>query len=193
MNNEDSAEGTKDRTATQGSEQILNRAHDAAESLASSAHEQLEAVKERAETGRDHAAERIRRVGTALRGVGESLREQDDTFVANYADSISNGIERVATYVGSMEPGSLVGDANRLARSKPVWFFGGAFVVGLAAGRFLRSSGPESVAARSERPRPPPRYSAGVPQGRHSGIESRRIEDDISTRGVFDIDERARP
>lgn len=192
MNNEDSAEGTKDRTASKGSEQIVTRAHEAAESLKISAHEQIEAVKERAETGRDQAAERIRRVGTAMHNVGQELRDQDDAFVAKYADSISAGIDRVATYVSVLEPSSLVGDATRLARSRPAWFFGGAFLLGLAAGRFLKSSRPGAGDTKVDRQPSPDRHPPYATQ-RYPSAGNWRPREDISTRGAFDSDERSAP
>lgn len=192
MNNDDNVEGTKNQAVVKGSEQIVNRAHDAAESLKSSAHDQIEAVKERAETGRDQAAERIRRVGTAMRSVGQELRDQDDAFVAKYAESIGTGIDRVATYVSVLEPGSLVADATRLARSRPAWFFGGAFLAGLAAGRFLKSSRPDAGVGKVDRQSSPNRYPPYAAQ-RYPSAGNWRPGEDISTRGVFDSDEGRTP
>ncbi len=187
MNNEERARG---QTASKASEQVATRAQETAERLKSSAHEQIEAAKERAETGREQAAERIRRVSAAMRGMGRDLRDQDDTFVAKYADSLSDGIERVASYVGSLEPASLAGDASRFARNKPAWFFGGAFLVGLAAGRFLKSSQP---AGFNDFEREPETDRSRVGQGPSYPRFASSLSEDISTRGVFDSDERVEP
>jgi hypothetical protein len=192
MKNEDGSVGPEGSTSAKGGERVATHAHDAAERLKSSAHEQIEAAKERAETGREHAAERIRRVGNALRGVASELREHDDAFVAKYADAVSDSIDRVATYVGELEPASLAGDATRFARNKPAWFFGGAFLVGLAAGRFFKSSRPELGDTSLDRPR--------LPEGEHRGpgrsyarAGSFGTSEAIETRGVFDTEERLNP
>ena len=66
--------------------------------------------------------------------------QQDDELAARYAARAAERIEHVADYLGSVEPRALIRDAEQLARTKPALFFGGAFLVGLAAGRFLRAS-----------------------------------------------------
>ena len=54
----------------------------------------------------------------------------------------------------------MVRDAEDLARTHPAWFFGGAFILGLAAGRFLKASAQPGMQATSlgpsRRPRPNP-------------------------------------
>jgi hypothetical protein len=112
--------------------------------------------------------------------------------VAKYADSISDGVDRVANYVGSLEPGALVTDASRFARSKPAWFFGGAFLVGLAAGRFLKSSRPDAGVSAGELQASPNRHAPRATGGFQSA-GSRSLGEDISTRGVFDSEERRTP
>jgi hypothetical protein len=119
---------------------LAAKTHDAAERLKGSAIEQVGIVREQAESGRERAAERVRRLGGAIRNAGQDLRDQDDAFVAKYADVISDKIERTAEYIGSLEPRTLVDDATQLARQRPALFFGGAFLLGLAAARFLKSS-----------------------------------------------------
>jgi hypothetical protein len=191
MNNEVTSAGIKGHAATTGSERVVTRAHDAADRLKSSAKEQVEAVQDRAATGRDHAAERIRRVGSAVKNMGRDLRDQDDAFVARYADSIGDGIDRVADYVGSLEPAALADDATRFARSRPAWFFGGAFLMGLAAGRFLKSSRPNGAHVSMDRQPSADRFRSSRTQSypRASG----NLGNDVSTRGVFDADERYTP
>ncbi|MET0411600.1 MAG: hypothetical protein ABW217_09895 [Polyangiaceae bacterium] len=125
-----------------------------------------------------------------MRGVGKEL--QDDAIVAKYADSISDGIDLVATYVSVLEPGSLVGDVTRLARRRPAWFFGGAFLIGLAAGRFLKSSRPDAVDTRLGRQPSPNPYPSRATQ-RYPSAGNWRPGEDISTRGAFDSDARPIP
>ena len=84
-------------------------------------------------------ADRIRRVGSALRSASDKLREEDQ-MAARYADIASEGVERAARYVGSTDLSRAVRDLEGFARRQPALFFGGAFLVGLAAGRFLQST-----------------------------------------------------
>lgn len=116
-----------------------NKPQQAAEQLKNAAVEQAEKVRSQADSAKDHAVERIRRVGSALKSAGDELRQQDE-FVADYAARAAAGIDRVAEYLTSVPPRELVHDAEQFARRKPALFFGGAFLVGLAAGRFLRAS-----------------------------------------------------
>ncbi len=100
---------------------------------------QVDQTRQRAESARAQAAERVRRVALELRHAGETLRPEDE-FTARLAERASNGIDRVAGYVSRVDVRHLRSDAERFARSRPAMFFGGAFLVGLAIGRFFKSS-----------------------------------------------------
>jgi hypothetical protein len=114
---------------------------------------------------------RVRGVGTALRSAGEQLREEDDV-VAGYAEKASERIESIASYLDSAEPRELARDAEDLARTHPAWFFGGAFLVGLAAGRFLKASTESGFGGAGSRVGPPRR----VPR---SGMVARKPATDV--------------
>jgi hypothetical protein len=165
---------------------LPERTQEAADRAKDAAIEKVENVRERAreelDHGRQQVADRIRKLSTALRSASDTLRE-DDQAVARYADYASQTLERAAGYVGSADLQRTVRDLEGFARRQPAVFFGGAFLVGLAAGRFLRSSqqrdgGTERFESRdsSERitatdwPTPSRRRSAPAPE----------------TEGVFD-------
>jgi hypothetical protein len=122
-----------------GDQDFASKTQQTAEQLKNAAVEQVEKVRTQADSAKEHAVERIRRVGSALKSAGDGL-QQDDELAARYAARAAERIEHVADYLGSVEPRALIRDAEQLARSKPALFFGGAFLVGLAAGRFLRAS-----------------------------------------------------
>jgi hypothetical protein len=137
---------------------VSAKTQEAADQVKHVARERVEQVRRSAETVKTQAAERVRKFGSAVRWVGESLRHEDEAFVARYADTASDRIDRLATYIDSAEPAEMMNDFHDLARQKPAWFFGGALLLGLGAGRFLKSSAPavSSVAnevRRTERPR----------------------------------------
>ena len=128
---------------------LSGQAERAAEQLASSALDRVNQAKERAQSGlseqRTVVTQRIRRVGEALKATGDDLRAED-AMLADYLGQASAKVESVASYVGALSPSHLASDIQRFARERPAWFFGGTFLVGLAVGRFLKSS---SAASRS--------------------------------------------
>jgi hypothetical protein len=105
------------------------------------AQRQVEEVRAQADFVKEHAVERIRRVGSALRTAGDGLG--DDEALADYARKASERLDGFASYLSTADGKRLVRDTEELARQKPALFFGGAFLLGLAAGRFLKSSRPE--------------------------------------------------
>jgi hypothetical protein len=140
---------------------LPERTQEAAERAGHAAIEKVEAVRDRTRDGinqgKQQVADRIRRLGSALRSASDTLREEDNV-VARYADYASETIEKAAGYVSSADVTRTVQDIERFARRQPALFFGGAFLLGLAAGRFLKSSqrrngdgGPEYQAHYSDR------------------------------------------
>jgi hypothetical protein len=134
------------RTASSTAGVIAAKSQETAEQLKDAVVDQVNQVRDKAQSAKDQTTDRIRGVAGQLRGVGDSLRD-DDPFVAGLADRASNGAESLARYVSSATPQSVVRDTESLARRQPALFFGGAFLLGLAAGRFLKSSAPELTPA----------------------------------------------
>jgi hypothetical protein len=129
------------RTASSTGGTIAAKSHETAEQMKEAVVDQVNQVRDKAQSAKDHTSDRIRGVATQLRGVGDTLREEDP-LVAGLADRASDGVENLARYVSSATPQSFVRDTENLARRQPALFFGGAFLLGLAAGRFLKSSAP---------------------------------------------------
>jgi hypothetical protein len=130
--------GSKERAASG----ISAKSHEAAEQLKSAVVDQAEHARHMADSARDDAAERFRRVASHLRSVGDTLRS-DDHMASMLAERASRGVEGVADYVASKDVRGFLRDTEQLARRQPALFFGSAFVLGLAIGRFLKSSPPE--------------------------------------------------
>jgi len=116
-----------------------SKAREGAEQLKNKALERVGDVRERAYSQREQIADRVRRVSSAVRSAGDQLREQDER-AAQLADMASQRIDRAAQYVSTLEPQQMVRDVESFARRQPAAFFGGAFLLGLAAARFLKSS-----------------------------------------------------
>ena len=89
-------------------------------------------------------------VADSLRQVGDNLRGADEQnavgkFTAQYGDEIARRIESVSDYLDNADLKDITRDVERLARRQPALFVGGAFVLGLLAVRFLKSSNPKQI------------------------------------------------
>lgn len=127
-----------------------------AEKLASSALDRVQDARAQAESGlaeqRGQLTQRIRRIGDALRSTSDELRFEDE-IVADYIEQAGDRVERLASYVSSVRMSDIGRDVTRFASERPAWFFGGTFLLGLAAGRFLKSTASESGTSYSGQPR----------------------------------------
>jgi hypothetical protein len=106
-------------------------------------------LREAAISRKDKLGERVGRVGSAMRSAADEVRKEDE-LVAGYVDRASERFERAANYLKTADPKQAMRDAERFARREPALFFGGAFLLGLAAARFLKSSRHEQE-SRGER------------------------------------------
>jgi hypothetical protein len=97
-----------------------------------------ERVDEQIASQRKRVTGRVRTLGRALKGAGDMLEE--DELVSSALHFASDNVETVAGYVEELSPEQVAEDLRDVARNRPAWFFGGAFVLGLALGRFARSS-----------------------------------------------------
>jgi hypothetical protein len=126
---------------------LAGKAHEAAEQARSVAADRVHSARQRADSAKAQAAERVRKVGTAFRKVGEHLRVEDQFYMADRAADAGQRIEGVADYIASAELTTLVRDAEDAARRNPALIFGGTFLAGIIAGRFLKSTSPSAEAA----------------------------------------------
>jgi hypothetical protein len=95
--------------------------------------------------------ETIGTVAEAAHSVSGQLRQSDQAMVAEYVDQAAAQIEKLAGYLENKELPELFSEVERFARRQPALFMGGAFVVGLMAARFLKSSRHEGYDGYSRR------------------------------------------
>jgi hypothetical protein len=135
-----------------GTSSVAGKVVDSAKQAASQAKEAASGVidqaKDQAATRVDQqrqtAATGVQAVAQAFRNMGDDLRNRQEGPVAEYAAEVGHAIggqaERLANYLRQRNARQLVTDAEDFARRSPAVFLGGAFVLGLAASRFLKSS-----------------------------------------------------
>ena len=76
----------------------------------------------------------------AIRQVGQQYREQNRGLVGDLAERGAQEAQRLAEYLERTDVDDLVRQLEGVARRRPAAFYGGAFALGLAGARFLKSS-----------------------------------------------------
>lgn len=149
-----------------GPTELAEKAKQTASQLAS---EVKDGAKERASAvlsqQKDRAASSIEGVAGALHDTGRSLHDQGMALpVDQYVDRAADQIARMGDYLRRRTLGELVSDAEQFARREPAVFLGGAFALGLLAGRLLKSSRQDGGAPQPMS-REAPRALEGAAQG----------------------------
>src|SRR6185436_13634778 len=88
---------------------------------------------------------RLSGVSESIRHTAERFEQEHDPHIAHYTRLAADQIERAAAYVREHDLNQLRRDGEELARRHPAIFFGGMFVAGLAAARFLKASAERDV------------------------------------------------
>lgn len=127
---------------------IGEKVQEQARSVVSTAQEQARTTLT---TQKSRAAGSLQGVAKAFRQTGTQLRNQDQGAVAGYAESVADQIERFSNALENRDVDEMVTEVKHYARRHPEMFIGGAFVLGMLAARFLKSSAPDEM-AELERP-----------------------------------------
>lgn len=121
-----------------------NTSQDSINSVKETAGQTLDQVKEsgknQIEGQKDRAAETIGAVAQALRQTGWNLRSGDQAYVADIFDQVAVRFEEFSANLRDKDVNQLVSETESFARRQPALFLGGAFMMGLFAARFLKSS-----------------------------------------------------
>lgn len=100
---------------------------------------------------KDEAASELQKVAGAVRQLGDNLGGHEQGAIAHYAaeygKKAADGLERLTNYLRTNDTKALVREVENFGRRQPVLLLGGAFLLGLAGARFIKSSMP---AAESE-------------------------------------------
>jgi hypothetical protein len=137
--------------------QATDQAKDAASKMFDQAKGQ---AASRADQQRQSMASGFQTVAQAFRSMGDNLRGSEQSPVTQYASEIGHAmggqVERLGNYLQGRDVRQILTDTETFARRSPAVFLGGAFVIGLAVSRFLKSSGPQGSG-------PAPDFLANMP------------------------------
>lgn len=149
---------TDQRTPPGNGEDLLQQAKDTTRGVV----EQVEQkANSRVERGKDEVANELGRVAGSVRQFGEQLGTQDPGPISHYASEYgkkaAEGLERLSNYLRQTDGRELVREVEKLGRRQPAILLGGAFLLGLAGARLLKSSMPTSESDTNlDRGLPPP-------------------------------------
>ena len=93
---------------------------------------------------KDSAVSDLSHVAQAVRRFGESLAGEKGgpiaRYAAEYGDKAANSLERFSTYIREQDPKQLLNDVQKFGRRRPALLVGGAFLLGFAGARLIKSS-----------------------------------------------------
>lgn len=144
--------GEVTRTAKDQAAQLGDAAKDLASSTVGKVQEQVQSVLSQQKSA---GADYIGAIAQATERAAGQFAEASPQ-AARYIRKASGQMEDVANIVRTRDVRELVGEVEKLARSQPALFFGGAVILGFAALRFLKSSAP----AQSQSPNNAPNVNA---------------------------------
>lgn len=157
-----SAGASRGTSAREAAAEAGRQAKSIGEEVAAAARDKGEELKERAQDvareRQSEAAEMIGAVATALHSASRSLHDQRQEGLGRMSDEIADQVDRLAQRLHESDTSGILDDLERFGRDNPAALLATAFLGGLVAGRFLRSSSadrrtvPETGVIERERP-----------------------------------------
>jgi hypothetical protein len=119
-------------------QQAKTAAGEAYDSVAGKAASTLDDKKAGLSTGLNSVAESIRRAGDSLNQTQNKNAMTEHS--ARYANTAAQKLEQAARYFETSDLRTMRRDTENFARRNPAVFLGAAFVIGMLAARFLKST-----------------------------------------------------
>ncbi|WP_176477182.1 hypothetical protein [Mesorhizobium sp. WSM4313] len=132
---------------TQSAGEALNDAREeVARRAADYTSEVKEALSERAqETQRDLGSSLVA-LGGALRAASDHLANGDQKSASNFMRDAADGLERLSSSLKEKPFGEVLEDVQNFGRQNPGILIAGSVLAGLALGRFMKASPPQTQA-----------------------------------------------
>lgn len=93
---------------------------------------------------KESAANDLTQVVDAVRRLGQSLAGEQNgpiaRYAAQYGDKAAEQLERFSTYIREQDPKQLLNDVQNFGRRRPALLIGGAFLLGFAGARLIKTS-----------------------------------------------------
>jgi hypothetical protein len=147
-------QNTQSNDATARGKELLDQAkstaNDAYDKFAEKATSTIEEQKTGLAGGLTSVADSFRKTGDSIAS-GQS-QSQVTEYTAHYAKTAADKLEGVARYFENSDMKAMARDAESYARRNPAIFLGGAFVLGVLAARFFKSSPTPALGQNSMSP-----------------------------------------
>ena len=95
---------------------------------------------QRADQAREMTADGLEKLASTVRRVGTDM-EAEQPMIANVASTAAEQAERAAGFLRETDARELIHNVEDVARRQPLLFVGGAFLLGMAASRFIKAAG----------------------------------------------------
>ena len=96
------------------------------------------------ERQKETAASELTQVVNAVRQFGQTLSGEANgpiaRYAAEYSDKAAESLERFTNYIREQDPKKLLNDVQYFGRRQPALLLGGAFLLGFAGARLIKSS-----------------------------------------------------
>ena len=93
---------------------------------------------------KESAANDLTQVVDAVRRLGQSLAGEQNGPIARYAgqygDKAAQSLKQFSTYIREKDPKELLNDVQNFGRRRPALLIGGAFLLGFAGARLIKTS-----------------------------------------------------
>jgi hypothetical protein len=145
-------QGTEASTSTAGvstnqqtggqNQDLLQHAKQAGGEIVSQVQQQASTQIDR---GKETATNELSQVVNAVKQLGQTLSSGEANgpiarFAAQYSDKAANSLERMTNYIREQDAQRLLNDVQNFGRRQPALLLGGAFLLGFAGARLIRSS-----------------------------------------------------
>ena len=138
---QDTSQGATGQQTNQGDQDLLQTAKQATGDIVNQVQERAGSTIARQ---KDSAATDLTQVVQAVRQFGQSLAQGEGgpiaRYAAEYGDKAANSLERLSTYIREQDPKQLLNDVENFGRRQPALLIGGAFLLGFAGARLIKSS-----------------------------------------------------
>ncbi|WP_292360814.1 hypothetical protein [Mesorhizobium sp.] len=130
---------------TQSAGQALHDARDeVARRAVDYASEAQEALSDRAEETQRDIGSSLAAFGGALRAASDHLANSDQSSASNFMRDAAGGLERLSSSLKEKPFGEVLEDIQNFGRQNPGTLIAGSVLAGLALGRFIKASPPET-------------------------------------------------
>ena len=154
-------------TETTETHPLAEAGHQATASAGHLAERAADVGLKQADRGREMAAEGIDKVAQTVRRLSTDM-QTDQPQIANAALTAADQAEKVANYLRQTDARQIIGNVEDVARRQPLIFLGGAFLLGVAASRFIKAAAGDRGAPTGQRSGYSAAYRSGATDYRSS-------------------------